>query len=311
MIKNKDVLKIGTRGSALALQQTQGIADRIRAANPGLEVEAVIIKTTGDRMKDVALVKIGGKGVFVKEIEEALQREEVDLAVHSMKDVPSEIPDGLEIGVVPQREDPRDALIARGDRRLEELPEGARIGTGSLRRGMQLKHALPHVEIIPIRGNLDTRIRKIDSEGLEGIVVAAAGLRRMGWTNRVSQFIPETIMIPAIGQGALALELRKSDTMTHGKIAFLNHERTFTAVSAERAFLKVFGGGCQLPIAAHAKLDDDGVLTLVGLIGSPDGSSIIRDEIAGAARDGEAFGKELAERILNRGGKEILEKILF
>lgn len=311
MNEHEHFLRIGTRGSALALRQTQGIADRIRAANPGLEVEIVIIKTTGDKMQDVALAKIGGKGVFVKEIEEALQREEVDLAVHSMKDVPSEIPAALEIGVVPEREDPRDVLIARGNKRLEELPEGGRIGTGSLRRGMQLKNAFPHIEIVPIRGNLDTRIRKIESEGLEGIVVAAAGLGRMGWTNRVSQFIPEATMIPAIGQGALALELRKNDNVMREKIAFLNHAKTFVATSAERAFLKVFGGGCQLPIAAYAKLDEDDTLTLAGLIGSPDGSRIIRDGITGAAQDSEALGKELAERILDRGGKEILEKILF
>jgi len=272
-------------------------------------VEVVPIKTTGDKMQDVSLAKIGGKGVFVKEIEEALLREEVDLAVHSLKDVPSEIPEALEIGIVPEREDPRDVLVTRDNRQIEDLPRGARIGTGSLRRGMQLMHSVPGIEIVPIRGNIGTRIGKIEKEGLDGVILAAAGLGRLGWQDRISQVLPVDRMIPAIGQGALALEMKKGSIETKRKLLFLQHEPSYIAVSAERAFLKVFGGGCQLPIAAHARLNGS-ELKLIGLIGSPDGATIIRDEITGPAAECESLGRELAETILEAGGREILEKIM-
>ncbi len=309
MNRKEETLRIGTRGSALALSQTQGIADRIGERHPDLRVAIVPIKTTGDKMQDVSLAKIGGKGVFIKEIEEALLRGEVDLAVHSLKDVPSEIPGGLEIGIVPEREDPRDVLVSRDGRQIEELPRGARIGTGSLRRTVQLKHRIPGIEIVPIRGNIGTRIGKIETEGLDGVILAAAGLKRLGWIDRVSQFLPEDLMIPAIGQGALALELRKGDGETREMLLFLQHEPSYRAAEAERAFLKVFGGGCQLPIAAHARLENGG-LRLVGAVGSLDGAVLIRDEISGPAGESESIGRELAERILTRGGKEILENIV-
>jgi hydroxymethylbilane synthase len=280
----------------------------IKARYPGIRLEVVPIKTTGDKMKDVALAKIGGKGLFVKEIEEALLKGEVHVAVHSLKDVPAEIPDALEIGVVPEREDPRDVLISKGNRKLEELPSGAKIGTGSLRRGIQLRHRIPGVQVISIRGNLDTRIRKIEKEDLDGVIVAAAGINRMGWTQKVSQYIPVEWMLPAIGQGALAIELRKEDQETKELLAFLDHEDTRIAVTAERAFLKVFGGGCQLPVAAHA-VRKGGEVFLSGLAGSLDGSIIISDHVAGPVLECEAAGKELAERILAKGGREILEEV--
>lgn len=306
----ENVIRVGTRGSALALAQTQAIADRIAGKHPELELEIVPIKTTGDKLQDVSLAKIGGKGVFVKEIEEALLRKEIDLAVHSMKDVPAEILEKLEIGIVPERADARDVLISKHDRHLAELPEGGRIGTGSLRRGVQLKHLFPHLEIVPIRGNLDTRIKKIDSAGLDGIILAAAGLGRLGWTDRISQIIPEDLMIPAIGQGALALEFRQDDHRVRQHIAFLHHEESFIAVAAERAFLKVFGGGCQMPIAAHAKVCGANV-RLTALIGHPDGSSIIRDEENGITAECARIGEKLAKRILERGGGAILDSLKF
>ncbi len=302
-------VRIGTRGSALALKQTNAVAGAIGREHPELEIEIVPIRTTGDKLQDVSLAKIGGKGVFVKEIEDALLKGEIDLAVHSMKDVPSEIPDGLVIGAVPERADPRDVLISRSGARLEALPPGARIGTGSLRRGVQLKHHFPSFEIVPIRGNLDTRIRKIETEGLAGIILAAAGLERLGWEGRVSQLLPEEFMIPAIGQGALALEARRDDQETLRRIAFLDHRESRTAVSAERAFLKVFGGGCQLPIAAHALLGKES-LRVIGMIGNLGGEKIIREEITGAPGKSEALGKELAERILDLGGRKILQECL-
>ena len=305
----KNIIRIGTRGSLLALQQTQGIADRIAARHPDLAIEIVTIKTTGDKMQDVALAKIGGKGVFVKEIEDAMLRGEIDLAVHSLKDVPSEIPEGLCIGAVPEREDARDVLISREGRTLEAMPKGAQIATGSLRRGIQLKHRYPDCEVVSIRGNLDTRIKKLETQGLDGVILAAAGLARLGWTERISQFIAEEIMIPAIGQGALALEIRKDDYDIQQKIAFLNHEESAVAVEAERAFLKVFGGGCQLPIAAHAKVCG-GYLSLTGLIGSPDASTVIRSEESGSTAECIQIGERLGKRLLEQGGREILEKIV-
>ena len=213
--------------------------EELRRRRPGLTLDVHIIKTTGDRMQDVALAQIGGKGVFVKELEEALLERRIDLAIHSMKDVPALLPEGLEIAAMLEREDPRDVLISKGNFKLERIPSGARIGTGSLRRGSQLKNIYMDVEIVPIRGNLDTRIRKIERENLDGIIVAAAGLKRMGWQDRVSQYIPAEIMTPAVGQGALGVEVRKDDDVRE-IVSVLNHETTSIEVSAERAFLGVF-----------------------------------------------------------------------
>jgi hydroxymethylbilane synthase len=300
-------LKIGTRGSALALTQTHWVADRIKQRYPEMEIAIVVIKTKGDIMQDVSLAKIGGKGVFVKEIEDALLRGDVDIAVHSIKDVPAELPEGLHIGTVPEREDPRDVLIAKDNWKIESLPRGARIGTGSLRRGMQMRNLLPDVQIVPLRGNLDTRIRKIESEDLDGVIVAAAGIRRMGWVHRVSQFIPAEVMLPAVGQGALGIEMRTGDRSMKEMLVFLNHSATGMEVGAERSFLQRLGGGCQLPIAAYAKIRSD-ELTLRGLVGSLDGRAMITDEVRGKPPDYLILGTLLAERILSRGGQALIDQ---
>ena len=301
-------MKIGTRGSALALTQARGIAERLKNQWPALTVDIVVIKTKGDIMQDVPLAAIGGKGLFVKEIEDALLRGEIDIAVHSMKDVPAEIPDGLEITIVSEREDPRDVLVSKKGAKIEDMSPGARIGTGSLRRGFQLRHLFPHMEIVPLRGNLDTRIRKIQSENLDGIIVAAAGMRRMGWTDRITQYIPVEIMLPSVGQGVLGIEMRNDDTNTRNAASFINHPQTWREVTAERAFLKKLGGGCQLPVAAYA-VKKEHTLTITGLLGSLDGKMLIKDEVRGHSKNANALGVMLAERLLAKGGQAILEEL--
>jgi hydroxymethylbilane synthase len=305
---NIEKIRIGTRGSDLALVQAHFIAGKIKKRYGGISVEVVPIKTRGDRMQNISLVKIGGKGVFVKEIEEALLRKEIRIAVHSMKDVPVELPDHLEITAVPEREDPRDVLISRNNIKMEELPRGAKIGTGSLRRRMQLLNFLPDIEVVPIRGNLGTRIKKIETEGLDGIVAAAAGMKRMGWAGRVSQYIPIETMVPSAGQGVLGIEVRKDDEEIRELISFLNHNETFMEVSAERAFLSGLGGGCQVPIACIGKKNRD-MLVLRGLVGSVDGKTVIEDEMRGDISNWKDLGNSLAESILSRGGRAILDSV--
>ncbi len=257
-------------------------------------------------MQNVSLVEIGGKGIFVKEIEEALLSGKIDMAVHSMKDVPVELPDELEIASIPAREDHRDVLISKDRRKLEELPAGAKIGTGSLRRRMQLLNLLPDIEVVPIRGNLDTRIKKIESEGLDGIILAAAGMRRMGRFTEISQFIPDEIMLPAAGQGVLGIEIRKDDEEVRELVTFLNHRQTLFEISAERAFLAYLGGGCQVPIAGFARMDKE-FMTLRGMVGSADGRIIIAESAGDDYREWEALGKKVAGNILERGGRDLLE----
>jgi hydroxymethylbilane synthase len=301
-------LKIGSRGSSLALTQTNAVAKSLRDANPGLETEIVVIRTKGDILQDVALARIGGKGLFVKEIEEALLAGRIDIAVHSLKDMPAELPEGLEIGATPRREDPRDAWISADGRRIEDAPRGARIGTGSLRRGLQVKRVVPQAEIVPIRGNLDTRIRKIVSENLAGVVVAAAGLGRMGWADRATQVLDPDIMLPAVGQGILAVEMRSADGGIRDILKRIDDAETGLAARSERAFLRKLGGGCQLPVAAYAE-NRGGRLRIRGLVGSADGSAAIRDEAEGPNEDAEAMGAEVAERILRAGGRELLDAV--
>ena len=284
------------------------MAARIREQHPDAAVELVIIKTKGDIMQDVSLVQIGGKGLFIKEIEEALLRGDVDIAVHSMKDVPAELPEELEIAVTPPREDPRDVLISSGNRKLEEMPHGARIGTCSLRRGFQLRNRMPDLDIVPLRGNLDTRIRKLGTEDLAGVIVAAAGMRRMGWVAKISQFIPVEVMLPAVGQGVLGIETRRRDPSVREAIAFLHDPVTWCEVGAERAFLQRLGGGCQLPIAAFAKKKGKEI-TIGGLVGSVDGRTMIRHEMRGPASDFDTLGKALADHILVRGGRALLDQV--
>lgn len=301
-------LRIGTRGSQLALWQANWIKEQLIRRHPDLDVEIHTIKTTGDKILDVPLAKVGGKGLFVKEIEEALLNESVDLAVHSMKDVPTELPEGLDIVAVSEREDPRDAVLGRGSTPILELPEGSRIGTSSLRRQAQLYASRPDFVIEPLRGNVNTRLRKLKEGMYDAIILAMAGVRRLGWEAEVTEVIDPDVMLPAIGQGALGIEARLEDRDTLDRIAFLNDEETRSCVAAERSFLHRLEGGCQVPIAAHAIREGSDVL-LKGLVGSVDGKKIIRDANRGPAQDAAAIGTDLAQRILEAGGRDILEEV--
>lgn len=303
------VVRIGTRGSPLAVWQAEWVRSRLLALNTQHEAELVKIKTTGDKITDVPLAQVGGKGLFVKEIETALLEGRIDLAVHSMKDMPAEIPPGLCIGSVPERENPLDVLISRNGQSFEDLPNGARLGSSSLRRGAQVRHVRPDVTVHPLRGNLDTRIRKLETEGLDAIIVAAAGVKRLGLKAHITEYLPEAIMLPAIGQGALAIETRKDDDSTLHLIAPLDHRETRLAVKSERAFLARLEGGCQVPIAARAKIIGD-ALEITGLVAEVDGSVLLRETITGPIDQHETLGVELANRLLNKGGREILENIL-
>lgn len=300
--------KIGTRGSKLALTQTNFVADKIKKIMPDANLEICIIKTSGDIMQDVSLLTIGGQGVFVKEIEEALLSGSIDLAVHSMKDVPGDTPEGLMFAAILPREDVRDVLVARDNIKMEFMPRGAKIGTGSQRRGAQIKALLPDVSIVPLRGNLDTRLKKIETENLTGVILAAAGLKRMGLAQRITQFLPVETMLPAVGQGALGLQIRKADIELAKACAVLNDAATAAEVEAERSFLRTLGGGCRLPIAALGKLEK-GRLSLEGMIAAPNGTTIIRDTISGTQEEAGELGRRLAETILEKGGKRLLDLI--
>ncbi|NVM23472.1 MAG: hydroxymethylbilane synthase [Desulfobacterales bacterium] len=304
-----NVIKIGTRGSPLAVWQAEWVRSRLLALNPQYEIELLKIKTTGDKITDVPLARVGGKGLFVKEIETALLEGRIDLAVHSMKDMPAEIPPGLCVGAVPERENPLDVLISRNGASFEELPNGARLGSSSLRRGAQVLHARPDVTVHPLRGNLDTRIRKLQTEDLDAIIVAAAGVKRLGLEARITEYLPEQIMLPAIGQGSLAIEMREDDNPTRRLVSPLDHSETRLAVESERAFLGRLEGGCQVPIAARARVIEDRI-ELTGLVAEVDGSVVLREQITGPVGQHKELGAELANRLLDKGGGEILEKIL-
>lgn len=304
----KRIIQLGTRGSILAMWQANHVKETIEKEFSAIQVELVQIKTTGDKILDVPLSRVGGKGLFVKEIEEMLLSGKIDLAVHSMKDVPTMIPDGLEISVTTRREDPRDALISPSGLALGDFPEGAIIGTSSLRRQTQILNLYPNYRIETLRGNLDTRIRKVIEGKYDAIVLAAAGLKRLGWDDRVTEYLDPSVLLPAIGQGALGIEVRSGDDGVLELISFLNHRETSQAVAAERSFLTRLEGGCQVPIAAHGTIEE-GVLTLKGLVGSTDGREIVRGEIEGTPDSGAEIGVNLAERILLEGGKEILDEV--
>ena len=301
-------LRIGTRGSKLALTQSEWVKGRIEAQHPDVQVELVRVKTTGDKILDAPLSKIGGKGLFVKEIEEALLSERIDLAVHSMKDVPAALPEGLILATFPEREDPRDAFVSTKYYGLEQLPQGARVGTGSLRRSAQLLHIRPDLELVPMRGNVDTRLRKLEAGEYEAIILAASGLRRLGLKDRISQALGVEQILPAIGQGALGLEVRRDDEETVGLIDFLNHKETEITVKAERAFLTELEGGCQVPLAAFCRTEN-GQLRLEGMVAELDGSKVLRDQMKGEENESEEMGIALARRLLAAGADEILERI--
>ncbi|MFP3870423.1 MAG: hydroxymethylbilane synthase [Syntrophobacteria bacterium] len=307
-MKERGKLRIGTRGSALALWQAKWVGSRLQAAHRNLAVELVIIKTKGDRILDVPLARVGGKGLFVKEIEEALLDKRVDLAVHSVKDMPAELPPGLHLAAMPPRDDARDVLVSREGAGLAHLAHGARVGTSSLRRTAQLYHLRPDLRIEALRGNLDTRLRKLEDEDLDAIVLAAAGLRRMGMDRVITEYLSPEQVLPAGGQGALGLETRTADECTNTMVAQIGHQPTMSTVSAERAFLKRLGGGCQVPIGAYARMNGE-ELILTGMVGELTGQHLIRKQLRGETAYAEGLGERLAEEVLAGGGAEILSAI--
>lgn len=304
----KVILRLGTRKSKLALTQSNWVKREIELRFPDVEVELVKVTTKGDKILDVPLAKVGGKGLFVKEIEEALLDGRIDFAVHSLKDVPTELPKGLEVSVFPEREDPRDALISKSGAGLKGLPEGARVGTSSLRRMAQLRAVRPDLNIENLRGNLDTRLKKLDEGQYDAILLAVAGLNRMGLADRITEIIAPELILPAIGQGALGIEFRTGDEETRAILSALNHEETSVRVRAERAFLARLEGGCQVPIGAFATLDGDEI-ELEGFVADERGERVIRRKRRGKRSDPERVGDELGREILDAGGREILKEV--
>ncbi|MBU4345541.1 MAG: hydroxymethylbilane synthase [Proteobacteria bacterium] len=342
----KRKIKIGTRGSNLALWQAGWVQSALYKKDPLLSVEIEIIKTKGDKILDVPLAMVGGKGLFVKEIEEALLDGRIDIAVHSMKDMPAEIPDGLCIGAIPQREISQDVLISQNGLSFSELAKGAGIGTSSLRRSAQLLHARPDIKILPLRGNLDTRLKKLESGDMDAIILAAAGVKRLGFEHKITEYLNDDIMLPAVGQGALCIETREKDTYIAQVVACLDHYQTRRIVSGERAFLNYLEGGCQIPIAAHGRIEPQkrahspllaaglasesknsklpygrrfpaacggelqkNIFTITGLVATVDGVTVIRDTMSGPEEDSEKVGIKLAETLLSMGAREILEDL--
>jgi len=294
---------IGSRGSQLALWQSNWVKDRLAGA--GLEVEIKVIKTAGDKLPNVPLAQSGTKGLFIKEIEEALTSGAVDVAVHSMKDLPTDQPAGLVIAAVPDREDSRDALISNNGQRFVDLPAGARVGTSSVRRQAQLRRLRGDLNLVPLRGNLDTRLKKLDRGDCDALVLAAAGVHRLGFHARITEYFSPEAMCPAVGQGALAIEIRQGDERTQRAVRPLDHVPTHQAVRAERALLRHLGGGCQVPIAAHAVVTGSR-LSLVGMVASPDGSSVKRAAAEGSIEDPEGLGARVAARLFEQGARAIL-----
>lgn len=291
-------LVVGTRGSNLALVQTNWVVDQLKKENPGVEFEVKIIKTKGDLIKDLPLDKIGDKGLFVKEIEKSLLDGEIDMAVHSMKDMPSYLPEGLKFAHSPKREDPRDALIFKeGYKSLDDLPQGARIGTGSKRRKYQLLKHRPDLEIVPIRGNIETRIKKIETEKLDGVVLAASGLRRAGLYDKIDYYIPTDIMLPAPAQGILALEIREDDKETEKIIDSIKDDITKIQIDAERGFLIGVNGSCHIPMGAYCEIEGEKI-TLTGLYGDGEGKKIVVQSQVGTLADAPKIGYELAKSVL-------------
>jgi len=301
-------LRISTRKSPLALWQAEHVRSRLMAMHPGLEVELVKMSTEGDRILDAPLAKVGGKGLFVKELEQALLDGRADIAVHSLKDVTVNLPVGLHIPVIGEREDPRDAFVSNKFDALAALPKGARVGTSSLRRTCQLRALYPQLEIVSLRGNVNSRLTKLDGGEFDAIILACAGLKRLGLGERIRVELAPEILLPAVGQGAICIECRMADFAIERLIAPLHHRTTAIRVAAERALNARLEGGCQVPIAAYAELNDD-VLRLRALVGEPDGSHVIRGEIEGDAARAEALGVDLANELLTRGARAILDKV--
>jgi len=302
-------VRIGTRKSPLAVWQAEHVQDLLEKIFPGLTCSLVRMVTKGDKILDTPLAQVGGKGLFVSEIEAALLREECDLAVHSMKDLPSQLHDGLILGAVPQREDPRDALICRDpDLRLSTLPSGACVGTSSLRRASLLLSFRQDLKIAPSRGNVGTRLKRLDEGRFDAVVLAVAGLKRLGLGNRITEILPLEICLPAIGQGALAVECRQSDEELRDMLSRFHDRPTAAAITGERAFLATVEGGCQAPVACHGTLTED-TLSLAGLVASLDGTACVRRTIQGKEADAARLGHALAQEILDAGGRQILDEI--
>jgi hydroxymethylbilane synthase len=301
-------IRIATRKSPLAMWQAEHVAAALKAAHPGIQVELLGMTTQGDRILDTPLAKIGGKGLFIKELEQGLLSGEADIAVHSMKDVPVELPEGLHLAVIMQREDPRDAFVSNAYKDLDSLPKGACVGTSSLRRQCQLAENRPDLQIRSLRGNVNTRLRKLDEGEYDAIILAAAGLMRLGFEQRITALIGPEQSLPAIGQGAVGIECRTDDVRVNELIAPLHHPETAVCVQAERAMNRRLDGGCQVPIAGYAMLES-GNLWLRGLVGEPDGSNIIRGEVEGTPEEAESMGVGLAERLLEWGADSILETL--
>jgi hydroxymethylbilane synthase len=305
---SKQKIRIATRKSPLALWQAEHVKAALVAAHPQIEVELLGMTTRGDKILDTPLAKIGGKGLFVKELEVGMLDGFADIAVHSMKDVPVEFPEGLQLAVILEREDPRDAFVSNRYASLEELPRGARLGTASLRRQCQISSARPDLQILPLRGNVNTRLSKLDNGDYDAVILAAAGLKRLGFAQRIRASLPTQLSLPAIGQGAIGIECRSNDARVQQLLQPLHHNETALCVAAERAMNERLNGGCQVPIAGYATLDNHR-LTLSALVGEPDGSRIIRAQLDGHAEDAAAIGKRVAESLLSQGAMEILQRL--
>ncbi|PIE40591.1 MAG: hydroxymethylbilane synthase [Gammaproteobacteria bacterium] len=302
------IIRIATRKSPLAMWQAEFVKAELEKYHPGIQVELLGMTTKGDKILDTPLAKVGGKGLFVKELEVAMLEKRADLAVHSMKDVPVEFPEGLGLTVICQREDPHDAFVSNHYASLEALPQGARVGTCSLRRQCQLREKRPDLEILELRGNVNSRLAKLDEGRFDAIILAAAGLKRLGFTQRIKQTLPAEVSLPAVGQGAVGIECRTDDVELLELLAPLNDAATWVRVQAERAMNCQLQGGCQVPIAGFALLEGD-QLYLRGLVGEPDGSSVVRHEVRGPQQNAEQLGKALADVLLAKGGKEILTRL--
>lgn len=299
---------VGSRKSQLALTQTNWVIDRLKSLNLPYEFEVKEIVTKGDKILDVTLSKVGGKGLFVKEIEQALLDGEIDFAVHSMKDMPAEMPEGLVLAAVPEREDPRDCLISNNNYTIDTLPIGAKVGTSSLRRAAQILAYRSDLRIESIRGNINTRLKKLETDGLDTVLLAAAGLKRMNWEHLITQYLDTDLCIPAVGQGALGIQARENDEEINSLLQKINHPKTKYTVTAERAFLNKLQGGCQIPIGAYAQLNDDEI-KLVGIVASVDGGKIIKAEGIAKKEDAVQLGINVAEDLINKGADKILGEL--
>jgi hydroxymethylbilane synthase len=301
-------LRIATRKSPLALWQANHVRDTLMARHPGLDVELFTMTTQGDKILDTPLAKVGGKGLFVKELELGILEGRADLAVHSMKDVPVEFPQGLGLAAILEREDPRDVLISNAFSSIDALPEGARVGTSSLRRQCQLRARRPDLEVLDLRGNVNTRLAKLDNGDYDAILLAAAGVKRMGWEDRITELLPPEQFLPAIGQGAIGIEIRVADERMSRVVNALNDEQTATRIRAERALNERLQGGCQVPIAGYSEISQ-GVIVLRALVGRPDGTELVQGVISGKPEDAEELGQVLADDLLSRGAKQILDDL--